>query len=109
MLRWSHTVRERISKENINLHASSFFIVSSSNDFTTLQGFPAATTFAGISLDTILPAPIKEFLPMQAGDVYQTYADVTELQRDFGFKPDTSLKDGINSFVRWYKDYYKIG
>ncbi len=51
----------------------------------------------------------KEFLPMQAGDVYQTYADVTELQKDFGFKPDTSLKDGINSFVRWYKEYYKIG
>ncbi|PWT26172.1 GDP-mannose 4,6-dehydratase [Butyrivibrio fibrisolvens] len=50
----------------------------------------------------------KEFLPMQAGDVYQTYADVSELERDFGFKPDTSLRDGINSFVRWYKEYYKI-
>lgn len=51
----------------------------------------------------------KEFLPMQAGDVYQTYADVSELEKDFGFKPDTSLKDGIDSFVSWYKDYYKIG
>lgn len=49
----------------------------------------------------------KEFLPMQAGDVYQTYADVTELERDFGFKPATPLKDGIESFVRWYKEYYK--
>ncbi|SEQ36809.1 GDP-mannose 4,6-dehydratase [Butyrivibrio sp. TB] len=50
----------------------------------------------------------KEFLPMQAGDVYQTFADVSELERDFGFKPDTSLRDGINSFVKWYKEYYKI-
>ena len=50
----------------------------------------------------------KEFLPMQAGDVYQTYADVTELERDFGFKPATELRDGINSFVNWYKEYYNI-
>jgi len=50
----------------------------------------------------------KEFLPMQKGDVYQTYADVSELEKDFGFKPSTSLEDGINRFVAWYKDYYKI-
>lgn len=49
----------------------------------------------------------KELLPMQPGDVYQTYADVTELQRDFGFKPSTSLKDGLSAFAKWYKTYYK--
>lgn len=49
----------------------------------------------------------RELLPMQPGDVYQTYADVTELQKDFGFKPSTSLKDGLSAFAKWYKEYYK--
>lgn len=48
----------------------------------------------------------KEFLPMQPGDVYQTYADTSELEKDFGFKPDTSLKEGLSRFVSWYKTYY---
>lgn len=48
----------------------------------------------------------KEFLPMQPGDVYQTYADVTELINDFGFKPNTSLEEGLSRFVKWYKEYY---
>ena len=50
----------------------------------------------------------KEFLPMQAGDVYQTYADVTPLIEKFGFKPSTSIDEGLKSFVDWYKEYYKI-
>lgn len=48
----------------------------------------------------------KEFLPMQPGDVYQTYADVEELQRDFGFKPATPLEDGLRRFAKWYKEFY---
>lgn len=48
----------------------------------------------------------KEFYPMQPGDVYQTYADVSELTKDFGFRPDTSLEDGLERFVKWFKDYY---
>ena len=48
----------------------------------------------------------KEFLPMQPGDVYQTYADVTELQKDFDFKPDTPLKSGLSAFAKWYKRWY---
>jgi len=50
----------------------------------------------------------KEYLPMQPGDVYQTYADVTDLVNDFGFKPDTSIKDGLTAFADWYKAYYKM-
>ncbi|MCQ2485858.1 MAG: NAD-dependent epimerase [Clostridia bacterium] len=50
----------------------------------------------------------KEFLPMQAGDVYQTYADVTPLIEKFGFKPSTSIDEGLGRFVEWYKNYYKI-
>ena len=49
----------------------------------------------------------KELLPMQPGDVYQTYADVTELERDFGFKPSTTLEEGLGKFAAWYKTYYK--
>lgn len=48
----------------------------------------------------------KEFLPMQPGDVYQTYADVSELEKDFGFKPDTPLKVGLTAFAEWYAKYY---
>ncbi len=50
---------------------------------------------------------IKEYLPMQPGDVYQTYADITDLMQDYDFKPNTSLKDGLSKFVHWYREYYK--
>lgn len=57
----------------------------------------------------IISAPgEKEFLPMQPGDVYKTYADVAELERDFGFKPETCLEDGLSKFAAWYKAYYKL-
>ena len=48
----------------------------------------------------------KNFLPIQPGDVPITYADVDELMRDVGFKPDTSIEQGITKFVQWYRDYY---
>lgn len=48
----------------------------------------------------------KEFLPMQPGDVYQTYADVTDLMKDFDFKPATSIEEGLNKFAKWYGEYY---
>jgi len=51
---------------------------------------------------------IKEFLPLQAGDVPQTYADVDDLIRDVGFKPSTTIEEGISKFVAWYKDYYGV-
>lgn len=50
----------------------------------------------------------KEFLPMQPGDVYQTYADVTALQRDFDFKPQTPIEEGLEKFAKWYFDYYGV-
>lgn len=50
----------------------------------------------------------REFLPMQPGDVYQTFADVTDLEKDFGFKPKTSLKEGLGMFVKWYKEFYNV-
>ena len=48
----------------------------------------------------------KNFLPMQDGDVVSTYADVSRLINDFGYKPDTKLANGIGEFVKWYKKFY---
>lgn len=48
----------------------------------------------------------KEFLPMQDGDVYETYADIDELTKDTGFTPKTSIECGLRKFVDWYKEYY---
>ncbi len=48
----------------------------------------------------------KEFVGMQPGDVEITYADVSELERDFGFKPSTSLHEGIRRFAQWYHEFY---
>ena len=48
----------------------------------------------------------KELVPMQPGDVPVTYADTTPLEKDFGFKPNTSLRDGLRAFAKWYKDFY---
>ena len=48
----------------------------------------------------------KELVPMQPGDVPVTYADTSALERDFGFKPSTTLRDGLRKFARWYKEFY---
>lgn len=48
----------------------------------------------------------KELVPMQAGDVPITFSDTTPLERDFGFKPSTTLRDGLRKFAEWYKEFY---
>lgn len=50
----------------------------------------------------------KELVPMQPGDVPVTYADTSKLEEDFGFKPSTSLRDGLRKFAEWYKKFYQI-
>ena len=50
----------------------------------------------------------KEMLPLQAGDVPATYADVSDLMKDTGYKPNTPVEEGVAKFVAWYKDFYKI-
>lgn len=49
----------------------------------------------------------KEYLPMQPGDVYETYADVSELMRDYGFKPSTTIEEGLSRFAEWFLEYYR--
>jgi UDP-glucuronate 4-epimerase len=51
---------------------------------------------------------VREMLPMQPGDVAATYADVAELERDIGFRPATSIEDGIARFAKWYREYHGI-
>jgi UDP-glucuronate 4-epimerase len=51
---------------------------------------------------------IREMLPMQPGDVEATYADVSDLERDIGFRPATPIEDGIARFAKWYRDYHRI-
>lgn len=50
----------------------------------------------------------EELVPMQPGDVPITYADTTALERDFGFKPQTSLRAGLRKFAEWYKEFYLL-
>lgn len=49
----------------------------------------------------------KEYLPMQPGDVYETYADVQDLMDDFGFKPSTTIEEGLGRFAQWFLEYYR--
>ena len=49
----------------------------------------------------------KKLVPMQAGDVPITYADTSALERDFGFKPATPLREGLRKFAKWYHEFYQ--
>lgn len=51
---------------------------------------------------------LKNYLPLQAGDVPATYADIDDFSRDVGFRPTTTIEDGIASFVSWYREYYNV-
>jgi UDP-glucuronate 4-epimerase len=62
-------------------------------------------TFITIIEKTLGKQAKKNFLPMQPGDVLTTYADVDDLMRDVGFKPTTSIEEGIDHFVQWYREY----
>jgi UDP-glucuronate 4-epimerase len=50
----------------------------------------------------------KHFLPLQPGDVPATFADIEDLERDFGFRPNTQIRDGIARFLEWYRGYYRV-
>ena len=50
----------------------------------------------------------KNFLPLQPGDVKETYAEISESKKDLNFYPNTTIKDGIPKFIKWYKEYYRL-
>lgn len=64
--------------------------------------------FISVLEDKLGKKAIKNYMEMQPGDVLRTYADVSDLERDIDFKPSTSIEEGLEKFVQWYKDYYKI-
>ena len=51
---------------------------------------------------------IKNFMPIQPGDVPETFADIDALEKEIGFRPSTSIEEGIEKFVDWYMDYYRV-
>ena len=51
---------------------------------------------------------VKVFLPMQPGDVKETYADISAIEKDIGYFPSTSIQVGLPSFVSWYRQFYEI-
>ena len=65
--------------------------------------------FIEVIEDKLGKKAIKNFMPIQPGDVPATYADVDDLINAVGFKPNTPIEEGIAKFIEWYKDYYKIG
>ena len=64
--------------------------------------------FIGILEDCLGVKAEKKMLPLQAGDVPATYADVAALVEEVGYRPTTPVAQGVRNFVDWYKDYYKI-
>lgn len=65
-------------------------------------------TFISVLEEKIGKKANKTYMDMQPGDVLITYADVSDLERDIGFKPCTSIEDGLGKFVDWYKEYYRV-
>ncbi len=64
--------------------------------------------FIEVLEDCLGKKAVKNFLPMQPGDVVSTAADITELKRDTGFEPSTPITTGLAAFVKWYKEYYGV-
>ncbi|WP_233531440.1 NAD-dependent epimerase [Paenibacillus alkalitolerans] len=58
--------------------------------------------------DVLGKKAVIKYEPLQPGDVLETYADIEDLRRDAGFRPDTPLREGLRRFVEWYKDYYDV-
>tara|TARA_R110001599_G_scaffold122530_1_gene294562 strand:- start:15728 stop:16732 length:1005 start_codon:yes stop_codon:yes gene_type:complete len=62
--------------------------------------------FIGCIENALGKKAVKNYMPMQDGDVVRTFADITNLESEIGFKPQTELQDGINNFVGWFRHYY---
>jgi UDP-glucuronate 4-epimerase len=90
-----------VSKEQVGYNPSDF------NVYSIVNNSPVSLMeFIETIENCIGKVAEKNFLPMQDGDVVSTYADVSGLINDFGYKPDTKLADGIGEFVKWYREFY---
>ncbi len=101
---FSKNTEGSIFSQKMTTHTSSFYRIYNIGNNQPI----AVGTFIETIEKALNKTAIKEMLPMQAGDVETTFADVSELERDFNYRPKTSLSVGIQIFVHWYKKYYKI-
>ena len=77
------------------------FNIGNNRPIQLLQYIEAIEKVLGIKAE-------KNFLPLQLGDVPNTYADSSNLQNQFGYKPTTSVYEGVSKFIEWYKNYYNL-
>jgi len=93
-----------VSKESIKLSNSTapwkIYNIGNSNPVDLMD-------FINAIEDKLGKKAIKNYLPMQAGDIAKTFADTTEIQKDLSYKPKTKIKEGIEHFINWYLNYYK--
>ncbi|SLN35377.1 NAD-dependent epimerase/dehydratase family protein [Oceanibacterium hippocampi] len=64
--------------------------------------------FVSVLEDALGRKAEKQLEPMQPGDVYETYADIGDIERDLGYRPTTTIEEGLPKFVRWYRDYHGV-
>jgi len=90
-----------VSKEQVGYNPSDFNVYNIGNNspISLMEFIETIETSIGKKAE-------KNYMPMQDGDVVSTYADVSGLMEDFGYKPDTKLSDGIGEFVKWYREFY---
>lgn len=99
-------VMKQIPKEDENKVRHKVYNIGNNNPESLLD-FVETLENCLIAEGIITQKGKRELLPMQPGDVYQTYADVSELEKDFGFRPKTSLKEGLSRYAKWYKSFYQ--
>lgn len=87
--------------ENINPAPARLYNIGNNQPIELLE-------FISILETTLGKKAEMELLPLQKGDVLDTFADVTDLENDFKYKPRTSIKEGILKFIQWYYNYYKV-
>ena len=99
----------KVGEDGLPLPPYAVYNIGNSNpenllDFVTI--LQEELTGAGVLPEDYDVEAHKELVPMQPGDVPVTYADTSALERDFGFRPSTPLRDGLRAFAKWYKEYY---
>lgn len=105
-------IQNKIPTSNVNWKVESGSAASSSAPYKIFNignGNPVKLLDFVESLESSIGIVAKKrFMAMQPGDVYQTYAEVEDLFQAIEYKPSTSVRDGVEKFVNWYKDYYKL-
>ncbi len=89
------------SRESVSVHTKKKNIIGNNDPVHLLTFIETLENALGKKAE-------KNMLPLQAGDVPATYANVDDLVKDMGYKPETKLETGIQNFVNWYKEFYKV-